>query len=257
MAKNANVPQFGKWENEGSVPYTQYFENARKGKNAARMINPNDPLENPEAFYTDDPPIHASPSRAAAKLGTERMKHERCSSGEEVTETQVVNYRSTEPTSIQKRISGSPNRWQNQGDNQRRTSRHNGGSEHSIEHSPVHHPHIRSASKGGVYSPSKERRTSSEKHRLAPNTPGRSKTKLGDCSDNVIDKCSAVPKFGDWNVSDPTSGDGYSYIFGQVREEKHSGSNNIPSISREQSSGSPRRKTNSESVNICCFCFKK
>ncbi|KAK7303358.1 hypothetical protein RJT34_14262 [Clitoria ternatea] len=45
MAQHSHVPKFGNWDND-NVPYTAYFENARRGI----MMNPNDPMENPEAF---------------------------------------------------------------------------------------------------------------------------------------------------------------------------------------------------------------
>lgn len=41
MQQQAQVPKFGNWENEDDVPYTQYFDNARKGKKGGKM-NPND-----------------------------------------------------------------------------------------------------------------------------------------------------------------------------------------------------------------------
>lgn len=58
--KNAHVPKFGNWDSDGNVPYTLFFENARKGKGAGaaaggKMINPNDPAENPEAFSVAAP----------------------------------------------------------------------------------------------------------------------------------------------------------------------------------------------------------
>ncbi|CAA2956769.1 RPM1-interacting protein 4-like isoform X2 [Olea europaea var. sylvestris] len=48
MARS-HVPKFGNWEGD-NVPYTAYFENARKEKTGGVMINPNDPEQNPEAF---------------------------------------------------------------------------------------------------------------------------------------------------------------------------------------------------------------
>ncbi|XP_037493370.1 RPM1-interacting protein 4-like [Jatropha curcas] len=48
MAQSCHVPKFGNWEND-NIPYTAYFENARKEKTGVK-INPNDPEENPEAF---------------------------------------------------------------------------------------------------------------------------------------------------------------------------------------------------------------
>ncbi|XP_047940720.1 RPM1-interacting protein 4-like isoform X2 [Salvia hispanica] len=61
MAKQrANVPKFGNWENEqNDVSYTVYFDGARKNK-GGKMINPNDPEENPEMF------VHLEPSSLVA-----------------------------------------------------------------------------------------------------------------------------------------------------------------------------------------------
>ncbi|EPS66688.1 hypothetical protein M569_08088, partial [Genlisea aurea] len=46
------VPQFGKWEGEENVPYTAYFDKARKDR-GGRVINPNDPQENPQLFQRE------------------------------------------------------------------------------------------------------------------------------------------------------------------------------------------------------------
>lgn len=74
--KNAHVPKFGNWDNDGNVPYTLYFENARKGKGAGgKMINPNDPAENPEAFSMSM--VAPSPNRSEAQAPTPPPRHER------------------------------------------------------------------------------------------------------------------------------------------------------------------------------------
>ncbi|XP_065878156.1 RPM1-interacting protein 4-like [Euphorbia lathyris] len=52
MAQRSHVPKFGNWESD-NIPYTAYFENARKDKTGVNqnvMINPNDPQQNPQAF---------------------------------------------------------------------------------------------------------------------------------------------------------------------------------------------------------------
>lgn len=59
--KNAHVPKFGNWDNDGNVPYTLYFDNARKGK-GGKPMNPNDPVENPEAFSSSV--VAPSPNRS-------------------------------------------------------------------------------------------------------------------------------------------------------------------------------------------------
>ncbi|KAI3765299.1 hypothetical protein L2E82_15329 [Cichorium intybus] len=47
--QRSHIPKFGSWDAD-NVPYTAYFDNARKDKGTGVMINPNDPEENPEAF---------------------------------------------------------------------------------------------------------------------------------------------------------------------------------------------------------------
>ncbi|KAL2933749.1 RPM1-interacting protein 4 [Bienertia sinuspersici] len=46
----SKVPKFGAWEAQGGENYTVYFDNARKKKTNGKMINPNDPQENPDMF---------------------------------------------------------------------------------------------------------------------------------------------------------------------------------------------------------------
>ncbi|XP_057433523.1 RPM1-interacting protein 4-like [Lotus japonicus] len=48
--QQSRVPKFGNWDDTDNLPYTAYFENARREKAAGFMVNPNDPMENPEAF---------------------------------------------------------------------------------------------------------------------------------------------------------------------------------------------------------------
>ncbi|KAH6777261.1 hypothetical protein C2S51_008573 [Perilla frutescens var. frutescens] len=48
---HSHVPKFGNWDGD-NVPYTAYFENARKEKGGGIRFNPNDPQQNPEAFNT-------------------------------------------------------------------------------------------------------------------------------------------------------------------------------------------------------------
>ncbi|CAN6982477.1 unnamed protein product [Brassica oleracea var. botrytis] len=50
MAERSNVPKFGNWEGEENVPYTAYFEKARKGRvPGGRVTNPNDPEYNSDS----------------------------------------------------------------------------------------------------------------------------------------------------------------------------------------------------------------
>ncbi|CAH8383654.1 unnamed protein product [Eruca vesicaria subsp. sativa] len=50
MAERSTVPKFGNWEGEENVPYTAYFEKARKGRApGGRVMNPNDPEDNSDS----------------------------------------------------------------------------------------------------------------------------------------------------------------------------------------------------------------
>lgn len=42
-----------------------------------------------------------------------------------------------------------------------------------------------------------------------------------------------VPKFGDWDESDPASAEGYSQVFEKVREEKQIGAAKVPAMATE------------------------
>lgn len=46
----------------------------------------------------------------------------------------------------------------------------------------------------------------------------------------------AVPKFGDWDESDPKSADGFTHVFNKVREEKLNGQANVAPVKAFQNS---------------------
>uniref|UniRef100_A0A0E0CEA4 RIN4 pathogenic type III effector avirulence factor Avr cleavage site domain-containing protein n=1 Tax=Oryza meridionalis TaxID=40149 RepID=A0A0E0CEA4_9ORYZ len=183
--KNAHVPKFGNWDNGGNVPYTVYFENARKGKVAAagKMFNPNDPVDNPEAFSSIAAP---SPSRAPPPPPSH---HERAPSD------------APPPPPPAPYAGGSPGGGRTSG----------GGGSYSVEHSPSPSPlHPYSDSGSGSYGGGLVANSRAKGGGGAPRgneTPTRG---------------SAVPRFGDWD-SNPASADGYTHIFNKVREEKQTG----------------------------------
>lgn len=70
LQERSHIPKFGNWDSD-NVPYTAYFENARKEKTnpTGLRINPNDPEENPEAFMfvrseATTPPHHLIPPKS-------------------------------------------------------------------------------------------------------------------------------------------------------------------------------------------------
>ena len=64
MAQRSHVPQFGNWESGDNVPYTVYFDQARKGRGRDKLINPNDPEEDPDPFSDNSSSAQAPTSRA-------------------------------------------------------------------------------------------------------------------------------------------------------------------------------------------------
>lgn len=69
-----------------------------------------------------------------------------------------------------------------------------------------------------------------------------------------------LPKFGEWDVNDPASGEGFTVIFNKARDEKKGGSTPGPeTLGREEPSNQERNPTNkpSSTVSISSFftCF--
>ncbi|KAA8543506.1 hypothetical protein F0562_020999 [Nyssa sinensis] len=59
FSQHPHVTKFGNWESGENVPYTVYFDKAQKDRNGGKMINPNDPQENPDMFPNIESPAQA------------------------------------------------------------------------------------------------------------------------------------------------------------------------------------------------------
>ncbi|KAM0925139.1 hypothetical protein ACQ4PT_004377 [Festuca glaucescens] len=187
----AHVPKFGNWDNDGNVPYTLYFDNARKGKGVGgKPMNPNDPVDNPEAF----PSSYAAPS--PVRSGSE---HGRV----------AANLPPPSPPPAHRQGGASPYR----GEPPRRGAGRAGG--YSVEQSPSPSPlHPYSQSRAADNS------VEGSPYGLVSNSVDRPNRPRGTLRGNETPtRGSAVPKFGDWD-SNPASADGYTHIFNKVREEK-------------------------------------
>uniref|UniRef100_A0A7N0UHR6 RIN4 pathogenic type III effector avirulence factor Avr cleavage site domain-containing protein n=1 Tax=Kalanchoe fedtschenkoi TaxID=63787 RepID=A0A7N0UHR6_KALFE len=228
------VPQFGKWEAESNVPYTVYFEKARQGR-GAKMVNPNDPQENPEAFGSRVP--GASPARARTEQD-EPVK--RGPTDERKTSREDHDLKQANAG----RKSDGPGPYQGGGTGDKKpTPRTSLGSEHSIDRSPLH-PHYQPKITGrGSGSPAWEGKSSSNGH----GTPGRSRLRGRD---DDLDRGAAVPKFGAWDEADPASADGFTHIFNKVREEKHTGT---PNITTETHNYNRSSQPSEQKAKCCCF----
>ncbi|CAL5427203.1 unnamed protein product [Camellia sinensis] len=303
------VPKFGNWENEGDVPYTLYFDKARKGKKGDKMINPNDPAEYPNLFpnMASQAQPEAPPSRTRTKpdepigRGTARPVHERRVSREDgdfkqFTESPVHNDnmgRRADGESAHRRQGG-------RGTASGRPVRQSAGREHSIERSPLH-PHSQEKIMGkGNASPGWEGKNLYDSSRGAPGRSRMGQVNRGDetlfgycikklvfgavlglvikawlpCAEtwfksnkttlqkqnlekihcaNKPDRGAAVPKFGEWDESNPSSADGYTDIFNKVREEKNSAAGKAPSVTNGSSYTNTRKQNTNDDVNVGAF----
>lgn len=224
LEQRPQVPQFGNWETE-EIPYTMYFDNARKDKKSDQIyqINPNDSAD---AELKDQKsseakiPNHERPSsreEAEVRKSTDLIHHKpandsfnkgRDSSQSESDKWEVEALKAIEihrPRHDRRpsREDGEMRRLRNSsnsphhrygglsaGETPKRHARNSVGSDRSIDHSTLHpHSQARVGGKGvGVSSPSWERKATSDwSLGLAPSTPGRSRLRsVARGDDSVI-----------------------------------------------------------------------
>ncbi|XP_023547760.1 RPM1-interacting protein 4-like [Cucurbita pepo subsp. pepo] len=218
MAQRSHVPAFGNWENEGNVPYTVFFDKARKGRGGGPIRNPNDPEEYPEMFADNSheaPPV--KPTIPAPKPTTHEKKQSREDDG-------------FHP------YANSPGHREN-------PSRKQSGSEYSIDRSPLH----RHAKPSGRESPVVEGKGFDGGH------GNRGKTRMKpDAPEGT-----AVPKFGSWDVNNPASADGFTHIFGKVREEKMGPGTPPPPHSSSPYNNVHNRRPDDSAKGGCFPCLRR
>ncbi|KAF1895707.1 hypothetical protein Lal_00037823 [Lupinus albus] len=103
----------------------------------------------------------------------------------------------------------------------RRPSRQSTVFKYSVERSPLH----RQTRAPGKDSPSWEGNSSYDS---GHGTPGRSRLRPVNRGDESPNRGAAVPKFWDWDESNPATTDGYTHIFNKVREERQVAAQNSP-----------------------------
>ncbi|XP_040997092.1 RPM1-interacting protein 4-like isoform X1 [Juglans microcarpa x Juglans regia] len=115
----------------------------------------------------------------------------------------------------------------------------------------------RNGGKGsGVSSSSWERKGSSQgsSHSLAPSTPGRSQPRSVARGNESPDHSAAIPKFGEWDESNPVSAVGYTEIFNIMQQEKQVEAGKVPVVASENShSNGYKQPDNKNSKSRCCF----
>ena len=262
MAQRSHVPKFGNWESEQNVPYTAYFDKARKGRTGGGVINPNDPQENPDAFPDNEPPARAPPSRSRGEQeepigrGAVRPAHERRTSREDGDMRHFADSPARNENMGRRAANESTNRpgGRISGEAQRKPTRQSVGPEHSIERSPLHPHHQARLTGRGSNSPSWEGKNSTDS---SHGTPGRSRMKPQGRGDENPDKGAAVPKFGEWDETNPSSADGFTHIFNKVREERQTGAVRVPGMAVEPSHNPRRNQITDDQVKGCCFPWSR
>ncbi|XP_071738098.1 RPM1-interacting protein 4-like isoform X2 [Rutidosis leptorrhynchoides] len=233
------VPKFGNWETEDNVPYTIFFDKARKGKTGGKMINPNDPQENPEMFADIKTPPRPTPvpksrpytePEEPGRRQTVRTTHDRRVSREESEYAPPNN-------NMGNRTGGSAHQRGGQGAGTGRQVRNSGGSDHSVDKSPLHPRYQGKVTPKGSASPAYD---------SSHGTPGRSRMKPNQSADSGA----AVPRFGEWE-NDPSSAENYTDIFNIVRKEHAEGSPVVSGSDSRPNYNIPRKQ---EPKSKCC-CF--
>ncbi|KAF3435953.1 hypothetical protein FNV43_RR23045 [Rhamnella rubrinervis] len=251
--QRSHVPKFGNWESEENVPYTAYFDKARKGR-GGKMINPNDPEENSDSLSDYSSSAGAPPSKARAErekpvgYGAVKPAHEQRRSKEDDDLRQFTNSPAHHENLGRKAVNDPTHqhlgaRGVSSGETHRRPGRPSGGSEHSVDRSPIH----RHARVSGRDSPSWEGKNSYDS---SHGTPGRSR--LRNRGDEIPDQGAAVPKFGEWDENNPSSADGFTHIFNKVREERQTGVGKVTSTP-ERSYPNVHKPDANANAQGCCF----
>ncbi|WMV46863.1 hypothetical protein MTR67_040248 [Solanum verrucosum] len=258
-----NVPKFGNWENDDNTPYTVYFDKARQTRGTGKIMNPNDPEENPDMFRNLAPPPEVAPQSKPKRqteeppIGRGGQKREHRLSKEDGEFRQYANSPGRNEN-MGRKGANEPSHQRGRGSNSGRTGRQSIGSEHSFDKSPLH-PHYQAKVNNagrGVASPAWEGKNNNS-YDSSHGTPGRSKVKQenGDNPHKIVivlkaycfqeaykflynfnpqaveqsDRGAAVPRFGEWDENDPQSADNYTHIFNKVREEKQGNPSGTPS----------------------------
>ncbi|KAL9232766.1 hypothetical protein vseg_007836 [Gypsophila vaccaria] len=240
MARS-NVPPFGNWDTEENISYTTYFENARK-PSSTEKVNPNS-----SPAHLNMIPKQDMLKRAEAA----RVKH-----GRKISLDEGELRRQVDGGSRASRDSDNQPSIGMNNSTPKRAPRPNGAGLRSAGQSPLHqHYQAKIGSKGSsISSPSWERKGSSEgSHTLAPSTPGRSRLKSVPRGNETPERGTAVPKFGEWDETDPSSADGFSHIFSKVKEERHGSAGNAPGGANQSQHSDGQKRRSKDSKGCGCF----
>ncbi|TQD78626.1 hypothetical protein C1H46_035864 [Malus baccata] len=240
MAKKPHVPKFGDWDSD-NISYTACFESARK--NGVKG-NPNDPEDNPEAFKrmlessAAQPPYISTSSSSKPQTSSEKVRQTERDSSHRAHQRRGIAH--------EHRVSGGSRKSYTSESGSERSS-----SDYSLLQQQPRHHRARSDRKSSLASSGSDRSHSASNSQSKPKSTGSSTHQ----SSNLIQhdthtRVASIPKFGDWDENDPQSGEGFTYIFERVKEEKKTASKfpNVPQQPRNNlNSANKRGKSPSKS----------
>ncbi|KAK1381920.1 hypothetical protein POM88_019655 [Heracleum sosnowskyi] len=228
MAKKAHVPKFGNWGGDDNVPYTAYFDSARRSKAGGAMINPNDPEQNPEAFrFGSDDNISAFEAPLQHNIDDDKVvpKENHQIEGHKGSRGSGHNYKNG-----LKSVTSETSSDRSNSDNSSLPSNHR------------------------IARPDRKK-NSIENISFYPPSPGPNRPRNGhNLYDDLSTRSASVPMFGQWDERDPTSGDGFTIIFNKVKEEKQIAASKFPVVPN-QPAKLPNTQTKDAKSKRCCCLF--
>ncbi|XP_017700674.2 NOI-like protein isoform X2 [Phoenix dactylifera] len=250
MTQLAHAPKFGNWDGE-NIPYTTYFEMVRRDKGAgSKILNPNDPEENPQAYHP----------------GTFARDHKRCqkhhndtSTGYHVVKQHHRKHNSREDGEFQRYMEAPlPHRSTFQRVNMGPQRSRNRGSRLSVPSSDKNN------SDNSLLQPRHRRRTDKDSaegsHGFSPLPLHEAIPEAGNSLEGKAPqrRAPSVPRFGSWDETDPKSAESFTVIFNKVKEEKQIAATKLPTLPAKTMTY-PERQNNSSHASskskMCCCLF--
>ncbi|CAI8590583.1 unnamed protein product [Vicia faba] len=189
---NAHVPKFGNWEAD-NIPYSACFESARREK-AGFMTNPNDPMENLKAFNKN---VNADEAKSSHTYSHKANSSSMGKGSHEVLKNNSIRH-------SHGRSRGSKGSFASEFDSKNLCIDHSAISKGSQS------VHKRSVSKG----------VSSNIGSFSSSNHSRHRNGRDSFNNHRDDRATTVPEFGNWDVTDPKSGEGYTVMFNKIKEER-------------------------------------
>ncbi|KAL6130355.1 hypothetical protein ACLB2K_068735 [Fragaria x ananassa] len=228
--KRPHVPKFGDWNNKaGTILYTVVFDKARKGKlkDGVKIMNPNDPEENPETFTVIE--------KKKVKEGPVKIKIPIVAgeNGEYSLESETIAPQSSHIRSLSHR-------------------------RHSFDEAELSVCSEKMSFKSNNSSHIQQRlRERSKKRSMDSLTKRTGSTEHHHKHSSISDiDMIPMPKFRDWYERNPKSGEDFTYKFNKVKKEQKSISDMFSAVlSSKPNNGlnaNNFEKTSSIS-KICCF----